>query len=201
MARYTGPKHRLARREGFNLLEKDSNSLARRLTVLPGAHGVKGRRKPSEFATQLREKQKAKRMYGLMEKQFRKYFTIATKVKGKTGETLLQLLERRLDNAVYRLGFTPSRTMARQLVSHGHVQVNGKKINIPSYSLKINEVISLGSKAIEIPAVKKLLEAQEPKVSGYYERKAAAGRLTKIPSRDEIPTEVNEQLIIEYYSR
>lgn len=201
MARYTGPKHRLARRENFNVLEKDSNSLARRLNIIPGAHGVKGHRKPSEFASQLREKQKAKRIYGLLEKQFRNYFAVATKVKGKTGEALLQLLERRLDNAIYRLGFTPSRNLARQLVTHGHVRVDGHKQNIPSYLLQVNQVISLSSKALEIPAVKKLLETEEPKLPSYFERKAAVGRLIKIPSRDEIPTEVNEQLIIEHYSR
>lgn len=201
MARYTGPKHRLARRENFNVLEKDSPSLARRLNIIPGSHGVKGHRKPSEYAVQLREKQKAKKIYGLLEKQFSNYFAVATKVKGKTGEALLQLLERRLDNAIYRLGFAPSRFMARQLVSHGHVLVDGHKNTIPSYSLVTNQVISLSSRALEIPAVKKLLESEDLKVPGYFERKAAVGRLVKIPARDEIATEVNEQLIIEYYSR
>ncbi len=200
MARYTGPKHRLARREGTNVLEKTSQSLARRLNVPPGMHGQKRVRKQSEFAVQLREKQKAKRIYGLMEKQFRNYFAQALKVKGKTGEALLQRLERRLDNAVFRLGFVPSRAHARQIVSHGHVQVSGKKINIPSYLLKVDEVVTLQPKAINMPAVKKLLEADYQGPS-YFERKAAAGRLVKIPTRDEIPTEVNEQLIIEYYSR
>ncbi len=202
MARYTGPKHRLARREGLNIIEKTSSSLQRRLTVPPGAHGGKGRsNKISEYGKQLREKQKAKRTYGLMEKQFRNYFTVATKVKGKTGEALLQLLEKRLDNIVYRLGFVPSRTMARQLVSHGHVMVNGQKVNIPSYSLNTDQVVTLDSTALKIPAVVKLLETAENKVPAYLERKAAAGRLVKTPSRDEIPVELNEQLIIEYYSR
>lgn len=202
MARYTGPKHRLARRENSNILEKASASLARRLNVPPGIHGPKGRpRKFSEYGQQLREKQKAKRTYGLMENQFKKNFDIATKVKGKTGEALLQLLERRLDNTVYRLGLAPSRAMARQLVSHGHVLVNSKKINIPSYPLKVNEVVTLSGKALKIPAVVKLLEAAESKTPAYLEKTAAAGRLTKIPSREEIPVDVNEQLIIEYYSR
>lgn len=202
MARYTGPKHRLARREGANLLEKTSNSLARRLNVPPGMHGVKGRPgKISDYGKQLREKQKAKRTYGLMENQFRRYFDKATKVKGKTGEALLQLLETRLDNAVFRLGLAPSRTMARQLVSHGHVLVDSKKVTIPSYQVELGQVISLNAKAMKMPAVSKLLEAAETKVPSYWERQAAVGRLLKLPTREEIPTEVNEQLIIEYYSR
>ncbi len=202
MARYTGPKHRLARREGVNIMDKTSASLGRRLTVPPGVHGPKGsRNKHSDYSLQLREKQKAKRTYGLLEKQFRRYYEAAAKVPGKTGEVLLQSLERRLDNTVYRLGFAPSRAMARQLVSHGHVQVDGKKVNIPSFLLKINQVVTLSSKALEIPAVKKMLEAAETKTPDYYERKAAVGRLIKIPTREEIPTEVNEQLIIEFYSR
>ncbi len=202
MARYTGPKHRLARREGSNILEKSSNSLSRRLTVPPGMHGPKGgRMKHSDYSLQLREKQKAKRSYGLLEKQFRKYYEAATKVPGKTGEVLLQTLERRLDNSVYRLGFVPSRTMARQLVSHGHVLVDGKKTNIPSYLLSINQVITLAPKALAMPAVHKMLEQTEQKVPSYYEKQAAVGRMIKIPTREEIPIEVNEQLIIEYYSR
>lgn len=201
MAKYTGPKHRLARREGFNVLEKGSASLARRLNIIPGSHGVKGRRKASEFATQLREKQKARKIYGLMEKQFRNYFAQALKVKGKTGEALLQLLERRLDNAIFRLGFVPSRGMARQLVGHGHVQINGKRVSLPSYLVTTDEVISLDKKALDNPVVQKMLEQEENKIPGYFERKAGAGKLVKVPNRDEIPTEVNEQLIIEYYSR
>lgn len=202
MARYTGPKHRLARQEGINILEKASASLSRRLTVPPVVHGPKGSHgKKSEYSLQLREKQKAKRIYGLLEKQFRKYYEMAARVKGKTGEALLQMLERRLDNAVYRLGLVPSRSMARQLVSHGHVLVNGTKVNIPSYILKINEIVSLSGKAMAMPAVKKLLEGEEAKVVDYFEKKAAAGRLVRVPTREDIPTEVNEQLIIEYYSR
>lgn len=202
MSRYTGPKHKLARREGVNILDKTSSSLARRLKVPPGMHGPKGTKgKTSDYFKQLREKQKAKRSYGLTEDQFRKYFEKAVKVKGKTGEALLQFLETRLDNSVYRLGFVPSRTMARQLVSHGHVLVDGKKVNIPSFLLGVNQLVSLSAKAMKIPAVAKLLEEKEIKLPSYFERKAAAGRITKVPSREEIPIEVNEQLIIEYYSR
>ena len=202
MARYTGPKHRLARREGANIFEKQSASLSRRLNIPPGVHGPKGtRRKQSEYGLQLREKQKAKRSYGVSEKQFSNYVKLATRVKGKTGETLLQLLETRLDNLVYRLGLVPSRNMARQLVSHGHVLVNGKMVNIPSYQVKVGDVIALAGKAIEIPAVKKSLEKAEQKLADYLERKATVGKLVKIPNRDEIKIEVEEQLIVEYYSR
>ena len=199
MARYIGPKHRLSRRENTNLQGKTSASLSRRLNVIPGSHGTKGRPpKVSDYGKQLREKQKAKRTYGLMEKQFRGYFDKAIKVKGKTGEALLQLLEKRLDNCVFRLGFVPSRTMARQLVSHGHVLVDGKRVTIPSYDLKVNQVISLGAKAMNMPAVIKLLEAAETKTPPYMEKQAAVGRLIKVPGREEISTDVNEQLIIEY---
>jgi small subunit ribosomal protein S4 len=202
MAKYNGPKHRLSRREGANLQDKTSNSLSRRLAVPPGVHGPKGgRQKHSDYSLQLREKQKAKRIYGLLEKQFRKYFEGAAKVPGKTGEVLLQTLERRLDNAIYRIGLVPSRGMGRQLVSHGHVLVDGKKVSIPSYILKLDQVVTLTTKAMDIPAVKKMLEVAESKTPIYFERKAAAGRLIKVPLRDEIPTEVDEQLIIEYYSR
>lgn len=201
MARYTGPKHRLARRENTNVLEKASQSLARRLSIPPGMHGQKRTRRQSEFAIQLREKQKARKVYGLMEKQFRNYFARAAKVKGKTGEVLLASLERRLDNALYRLGFTSSRALARQLISHGHVLVSGRKMSIPSYLLRVGEVITLAPRAMEIPVVKKLLEAKDYQPPVYFERKAAAGRLLKVPGRDDIPTDLHEQLIIEYYSR
>lgn len=201
MSRYTGPKHRLARREGVNVMEKESTSLARRLTIPPGMHGPKGtRRKVSEFGTQLREKQRAKKIYQISEKQFAAYVGRATRVRGKTGEALLQLLEQRLDNVIYRLGFVPSRFMSRQLVSHGHVLVNGKVVNIPSYETHVGDIISLSSKAQAIPVVTKLLESAKPIVE-YLERKAAVGKVVKIPTRDQIKTEVAEQLIVEYYSR
>src|SRR6185503_5089519 len=131
MARYTGPKHKLARREGINLLDKQSASLARRLNVPPGVHGKKGKRRLSEFGQQLREKQRAKVMYGLLEKQFKKLVDTVSTQKGDTEELLLSLLETRLDNIVYRLGLAKSRYMSRQFVSHGHVLVNNKKMTIP----------------------------------------------------------------------
>lgn len=202
MARYRGPKHRLARREGANILEKTSASLARRLTVPPGMHGPKGKfGKVSDYGKQLREKQKAKRTYGLLESQFRKYFEKGLKVKGKTGEALLQALELRLDNTVFRLGFAPSRAMARQLVTHGHVLVDNKRVNIPSYNLKVDQVITMSGTSLKIPSIAKLLEEDKTNLPAFLERKGAAGRIIKQPLREEIPTDVNEQLIIEYYSR
>ncbi|MEK7565452.1 MAG: 30S ribosomal protein S4 [Patescibacteria group bacterium] len=201
MARYTGPKHRLARREGKNIIEKESQSLARRLTVPPGMHGVRGRRRVSEYGLQLREKQITKRTYGLMEKQFRNYYETAKKIRGKTGEILLQFLETRLDNIVYRLGFAKSRTMARQMVSHGHVLIDGKKVNIPSFRLKPGQIVSLDTKIMATPVVTNLLGAEGVIIPSWLERKAAVGRFLKVPTRDQIPTEVNEQLIVEYYSK
>lgn len=206
MARYTGPKNRLARREGTDLGmktpgSKAHGSLLRRLNVPPGAHGPKGRRKLSDFGTQLREKQKARRLYGVLEKQFRNYFERAMKVKGNTGEALLQELERRLDNIVYRMRLAPTRTSARQFVGHGHVLVNNAKVTIPSYQIKINDVVTLKPKALEIPAVKKLLEDKNAPIPQWIERKGAVGKIVRIPDRSEVSAEINEQLIVEFYSR
>src|SRR3989337_3107828 len=149
MARYTGPKDKLSRREGFDLFGKGSRLT--RLTVPPGMHGPRGVRKGSQYGRQLREKQKVKRLYGLMERQFKRYIDQALKKKGNTGEMLLSLLERRLDNAVYRLGFAPTRAAARQLVSHRHVFIDGKRVNIPSFEIKQGNTISLSSVALKIP--------------------------------------------------
>lgn len=201
MARYTGPKHRLARREGVNIFEKASQSLERRLTTPPGMHGRKSRRRIGDYAIQLREKQKTKRIYGVLERQFRRLFKQAMKEKGATGERLLQLLELRLDNVVYRLGFTPSRAMARQLVTHGHILVDGKKLDIPSCEMRVNQTVLLNTKALAIPVVKKLLEDKKPVIPGWLERKAAAGRVLRLPTKEDLTTDINEQLIVEYYSR
>src|SRR3990167_8520771 len=137
MAKYTGPKDRLSRREGFDLFGKGSKLT--RLSVFPGVHGPKGLRGQSQYGKQLREKQKVRRLYGVMEAQFRRYVERALKSKGNTGEALLALLERRLDNVVFRLGFTPTRMSARQVVSHGHIFVNGKRLNIPSYQVVVGD--------------------------------------------------------------
>ncbi len=206
MGRYTGPKNKLARREAMDLGLKTPGSnahgsLLRRINILPGAHGQKRRRKPSEFAIQLREKQKARRTYGLLERQFRRYFDHARKRKGTTGEAFLQMLEERLDNVVYRLSMAPTRAAARQLVSHGHVLVDGKKVNIPSFSVRKDQVITLSEKGLKIPAISKMLEEKNPHLPAWLQRKGPGGKVVKIPLRDEIETDINEQLIVEYYSR
>lgn len=203
MARNTGPKNRLARREGENLGLKSgiNQKLERRLNVLPGQHGKMGRKKVSGYGVQLREKQKVKTIYGILETQFRKYFGIASKTHGATGETLLCLLERRLDNVVFRLKFATTRAFARQLVGHGHVLVNGKKVTIPSCLVKKDDVVTLDSKAMSMPDVKKLLAEENVIIVKWLERKAAAGKIVLLPARDDIDMGINEQLIVEFYSR
>lgn len=206
MARYTGPKNRLSRREGLDLNlktvgSKSHASMQKRLNVPPGVHGQRGRRKISNFGLQLREKQKVKRLYGMLERQFRKLFVSAKRWKGNTGDKLLEFLERRLDNIVFRLGLAPTRTSARQLVSHGHVLLDGKKVNIPSYMVNINQVISLKPKAYEIPAVKKMIDDKSYTLPDWLERKGLNGKIVRLPTRADIKDDINEQLIIEFYSR
>lgn len=199
MARYTGPKDRLSRREGFDLFGKGAKLT--RLTVPPGVHGPKGTRRISQYGRQLREKQKIKRLYGVLERQFKKYVAEALKSKVNSADRLLSLLERRLDNVVYRLGFAPTRPAARQFVSHRHILVNGKKVNIPSYQVKVGETIGLTSTAMEVPAVKKLLEIKEPKIPGWLQRKAAVGKVKRQPVTDDVPEPISTQDIVEFYSR
>ncbi len=206
MARYTGPKNRLARREGMDLGYKTSGSkshagLLKRLGVAPGQHGAKGRRKISDFGAQLREKQKVKRLYGVLERQFRKTFTLAMKQKGNTGEKLLEYMERRLDNVIYRMGFSPTRGLSRQLVSHGHVMVDGKRVNIPSFRTAKDMVITLRPKALEIPAVKKILDDKAVRTPEWLERIGPVGKIVRMPERADIAEDINEQLIVEHYSR
>lgn len=200
MARYTGPKHKLARREGINLLDKQSVSLQKRLTLKPGVHSAKRARKLSEFGLQLREKQKAKNMYGVLEKQFSNMVADVQKMKGDTSEQIVARLERRLDNVIYRLGFTKSRFMARQFVSHGHVLVNGKKLTIPSYVVKEGDVVELGAKIMKNPDVVKLL-AEDKIVLPFLERKGHVGKLVRDPKREDVEVPFDVQMIIEYYSR
>ena len=198
--RYTGPKDRLSRREGFDLFGKGAKLT--RLNVTPGQHGPKGQmRQASQFGRQLREKQKVKRMYGLTEKQFKKYINLAFKTKGNTSLSLFKSLESRLDNVVYRLKFADTRPQARQLVSHRHILVNGKKLNIASYQVKVKDTISLDEKAAKIPNVKKLIEDKAVEVPDWLKRKGGAGIILRVPTRDEVKEEINEQDIIEYYSR
>lgn len=200
MARYTGPKHRLARREGVNLLDKTSASLLRRLNIPPGVHGAKRRRKLSEFGLQLREKQKAKVTYGLLEHQFKRLVKDVQRKKGETGELLLAMLETRLDNIVYRLGFARSRFAARQLVSHGHVFVNGKRVNIPSYHVQPDDIVSLATKMQHNPHVVKMLEEKKETLP-FVVRKGTSGKVLRLPKREDVELLFDTQLIIEYYSR
>lgn len=200
MARYTGPKHKLARREGANILEKESRSLDRRLNIPPGIHGRKGRRKISDYGMQLREKQKLKRSYGILEKQFRRYVKIAQKKRQNTEEALIQLLETRLDNVVYRLGFARSRNHSRQMVGHGHVLVNGKRVNIPSYSVKVGEVISLTPKMSANEVLKSFLD-EKRNVLSFLELDKKEGKVLRLPKADDLGSSVDYPLVIEYYSR
>lgn len=173
----------------------------RKGAVPPGQHGAKKKRKLSDFGIRLSEKQKLKRIYGLNEKQMKNCFTQARKEKGATGEKMIQVLESRLDNIVFRLGFCPSRRLAKQLVSHKHISVNGKSINIPSYKLKPGEIIALDTTALSMMAVKSMLEKKDYKVPDFLEKKAAVGKFIRYPKRDEVETNINEQLIVEHYSR
>jgi small subunit ribosomal protein S4 len=198
MARYTGPKDRLSRREGFDLFGKGAKLT--RLTVPPGVHGPKGTRKPSQYGVQLREKQKVRRLYGIMEKQFRGYVKKALKTRGNTGEKLLVLLEKRLDNVIYRLGLAPSRPAARQIVSHKHILVDGKKVNIPSYQVKVGQTVALDKTASDIPSVQKLIK-DEIKLPGWLLRKGTVGKIKRDPKIDDINEPISTQDIVEFYSR
>ena len=200
MARYTGPKRRLSRREGFALFAKDAKALEKKGAVPPGQHGIGRRRRISEYGVQLREKQKAKRILFLLEKQFKRYFEQASKVKGATGLALLQVLETRLDNVVYRLGFAKSRDGARQLVSHGHIKVDDKKVAIPSYQVGINQTIAISDKLRDNTQIKKSLEESET-LPEWLEKRATVGKVLRNPAREEMEQSIDEQLIVEFYSR
>jgi small subunit ribosomal protein S4 len=202
MARYIGPKNKLARRAGEDLaLKTTTPKLARRLNIPPGQHGRKGARKLSEYGVQLREKQKVKWIYGVLEKQFRRYLDQATKNPSETGAELLKLLERRLDNVLYRLALAPTRAAARQLITHGHVKVNDKKLDRPSYHVKVGDTITISSKAAKIPSVAETIEAGKTGIPKWLEKKAIVGRVAAYPEREDIDADIKENLIIEYYSR
>lgn len=200
MARYTGPKHKLARRVGVNIIDKTSASLMRRLNQKPGVHGKKGSRRPSEFGLQLLEKQKAKGMYGLLERQFKKLVDTVSTQKGDTSELLLALLETRLDNVVYRVGLAKSRAMARQFVSHGHVLVNNKKMTIPSYTVQVGDTVTIDATILKNPDVAKLL-TEKNEVVAFLEKKGPVGALKRMPQPTDITVPFNIRQIIEYYSR
>ena len=208
MANYTGPVCRLCRREGIKLFLKGTRcysekcSVAKR-TYAPGQHGQGRRAKVSDYGRQLREKQKARRIYGVLERQFRGYFAKATRSKGVTGERLLQLLELRLDNVVYRLGFADSRNQARQLVNHGHFVVNGRRVDIPSYLVKENDQITVRENSRNSAYFKSLESLGERTVSEWLRLDAAnlTGYVVRLPKREDIDIPVQEHLIVEKYSR
>jgi small subunit ribosomal protein S4 len=202
MARYTGPKIRQSRRFGEPLTKKAEKYLAKR-NYRPGQHGQNPQR-VSEFGMQLREKQKAKVIYGLMERQFRRYYEIASKKVGATGDALMQLLEFRLDNMVYRLGFAQTRPQARQLVGHGFIEVNGKKVNIPSYQVRVGDVIAIRPSKQESQYVKTMAQGLAAVKTVEWlalEPKNFSGKVLSKPTRQQLTTTLNTQLIVEYYSR
>jgi small subunit ribosomal protein S4 len=203
MARYTGPKSRISRRYGVALFGP-SKALERK-NYPPGMHGPKGsRRKRSDYSVALAEKQKLRFQYGLMERQFRRYFESALRKRGVTGETLLQMLETRLDNVVYRLGFANSRNAARQMVSHGHVAVNNRKVNVSSFNLRAGDVVTVKDRpASRRLATRNLELTQIQPIPDWLvvDKDQFQGKVVRIPTRDEIAPIVNEQLVVELYSR
>ena len=201
MARYIGPKSRIARRFGEAIFGPDK--VLDKRNYAPGQHGVNRRKKNSEYGTQLAEKQKAKYTYGVLEKQFRLLFAKASRKKGITGEILLQLLESRLDNIVYRRGMAPTRAAARQLVSHRHITVDGKVVNIPSYEVKPGQVVAVREKAKSLEVIAASLEGfNHGKYSWLeWDQNQLAGKYLNIPQREEIPENIKEQLIVELYSK
>ena len=202
MARYTGPKTKIARKFGDPIFGSDK--AFDKKNYPPGMHGNnRRRRKASEYGIQLKEKQKAKYTYGILEKQFRNMFEKASRSKGVTGEVLLQLLESRLDNVVYRLGIAPTRSAARQLVSHRHITVNGEVVNIPSYSLKSGEIVSVRERSKSLEVITESLTTARYGSSSWLEWDEAAlsGKFLNRPEREEIPENIKEQLIVELYSK
>ncbi|HAW45566.1 MAG TPA: 30S ribosomal protein S4 [Sutterella sp.] len=211
MARYTGPKLKLSRREGCDLnLKSATRSLVSKAgkgsdsITKPGQHGKISGARQSDYGNQLREKQKVKRTYGVLERQFRRYFAEAERLRGNTGENLLALLESRLDNVVYRMGFGSTRAEARQLVSHGAMLVNGKKVNVPSYHVKPGDVVSVTEKAKGQARIAKALEIAATQTAPSWvsvDSKKLEGTYKACPPRDEIAQDINESLVVELYSR
>ncbi len=212
MARHIGPVCRMCRREGIKLFLKGSRCLSskcalERRSFIPGQHGpnVRARRnKASDFSVQLREKQKLRRIYGVLEKQFRRYFGMAAKMRGVTGTELLILLERRLDNVIYRMGFAPSRAAARQLVSHAHLDINGHPIDVPSYLVKPGDKITVREVSRKLTYFKTLVADKEtPSIPGWLiaDRAALSCVVNGFPKREDIEAPIREQLVVEYYSR
>jgi small subunit ribosomal protein S4 len=209
MGRHTGPVERLSRREGVELYLKGEralngkSALERRGPAPPGMHGSARRRRPSIYADQLRQKQRLKRYYGVRERQLRRYVRDAARRReGRMGDHLLTLLERRLDNVIYRLGFAGTRAQARQFVTHGHVLVDGRKVDIPSYALRPGQQVAIRSGSAVVPVVRAALDLSG-RMPGWLEAdvEGLSGRVLREPSRSEIPTPVEEQLIVEYFAR
>ena len=208
MARYIGPVCRLCRREGMKLMLKGERCYTEKCAIerrgyAPGQHGQR-RSKLSEYGQQLREKQKVKRMYGLLEKQFRRYFALADRKKGITGENLLQLLERRLDNVVYRMGFAGNRAEARQLVRHGHFRLNGRKANVPSILVRVGDVLELKERSRTVSRIVESLDSVDRRgVPQWVEldKGAFKGVVRTLPAREDIVMPIDEQLIVELYSK
>lgn len=201
MARYTGPKVRISRR--FNEPILGDNKALQKKNYAPGQHGRGKKRKQSEYAIQLYEKQKAKYIYGLLERQFAKLFSEASRKKGVTGETLLQLLEARLDNTVYRLGIAPTRRAARQLVLHKHISVNGEIVNISSYTLKPGDLVGVRERSKSLEVITNSLANQGARKYNWLEwdNNEMVGKMVNVPLRADIPENINEQLIVELYSK
>jgi small subunit ribosomal protein S4 len=201
MARYTGPRARISRK--FNEPVLGDNKALQKKNYPPGMHGKGKKRKQSEYALQLAEKQKAKYIYGVLERQFANTFDKATRKKGVTGEVLLQMLEARLDNMVYRLGIAPTRRGARQLVSHKHITVNGDVVNIPSLALRPGDVVGVREKSKSLEAITNSLSVQSAKKYNWLEWDAQEmhGKVVNLPMRSDIPENINEQLIVELYSK
>ena len=205
--RYTGPKNRISRREGVDLELKTVGSksharLLKKLNVPPGQHGIRKRKKVSERGTQLREKQKLRYMFGITERQLKNYFKKASLRKGNTASYLSHSLESRLDNIIFHLGFAPTRAAARQLVNHGHMVVNKKKVSIPSYQVRVGEEISFGGdKTTKIPYIENCLNNKDVILPSWLEKKAIVGKLIAEPTQEIIEKLINLRLIIEYYSR
>lgn len=200
MARYTGPAYKKSRRYGFSTLE-NGKDIAKR-PYAPGQHGAGRRKKASEYGIQLNEKQKIRFMYGLNEKQFRRLFDKASKMQGVHGENFLKLLESRLDNLVYRLGMATTRRAARQVVNHGHILVNGAKVDIPSYQCKPGDVISVKENSLEHPAIKLAVEATTSRPAFVdFDAKKLSGTYVRLPERSELSADINESLVVEFYNR
>ena len=200
MSRYTGPAYKKSRRLGFSTLE-NGKELARR-PYAPGIHGTSRRKKVSEYGIQLQEKQKVRFMYGLNEKQFRRTFEKASKMKGIAGENFLKLLESRLDNLVYRMGLATTRRAARQIVNHGHIEVNGIKVDIPSYICKPGDVIAVRENSKEHKAILNTIELNiKTPAFVEFDNKKLTGTFVRLPERNELNAEINESLIVEFYNR